>query len=310
MGGGITMQAVEDGVVDLLAHYGTEVGEAFAMDPQNEPFPIQVQRQVGGMSVVELQQIDYPFFVDVRQDGMAQDSAIVANLPGVTTHWVSPILMDEDANQERDWVVLLQSTEGSWLRSDLDVNPNMDAYPQYGFPVEGEQASRPLAVSVRGSFESYFQDRPSPFEEGQELPEAQGPTAPGEEPPAQGGEPVMGTIDASPDFARLVVVGSSEFLNDTVLEISQSLSRERYLYNLQFLLNAVDWAVEDEDLLSIRSRGTYARLLPDLTQEEQTFWEGLNYAVALLGLIALGVVWNMRRRGEEPIELVEQEEEQ
>jgi ABC-2 type transport system permease protein len=308
-GGGITMQAVEGGVNDLLAHYGIAIGEAFVMDPQNEPFPIQVQRQVGGMSVVELQQINYPFFVDVRQDGMAKDSAIVANLPGVTAHWTSPLEVDEDANQERDWVVLLQSTEGSWLRSDPDVNPNMEAYPQYGFPVEGEQASRPLAVSVRGSFESYFQDRPSPFEGGQELPEAQGPAAPGEESLAQGDEPVMGTIDVSPEFARLVVVGSSEFLNDTVLEISQSLSRERYLYNLQFLLNAVDWAVEDEDLLSIRSRGTYARLLPDLTHEEQTFWEGLNYAIALLGLIAIGVVWNVRRRGEEPIELVEREEE-
>jgi ABC-2 type transport system permease protein len=304
------MLAVEGGVVDLLAHYGVQVGEAFVMDPQNEPFPIQVQRQVGGMSMVELQQIDYPFFIDVRQDGMAQDSVIVANLPGVTTHWASPLEIDEDASKERDWVVLLQSTEGSWLRSDLDVNPDLETYPQYGFPVQGEQASRPLAVSVRGSFESYFQDRPSPFEGGQELPEAQGPAAPGEQAPVQEEGPVMGTIDTSPEFARLVVVGSSEFLNDTVLEISQSLSRERYLYNLQFLLNAVDWAVEDEDLLSIRSRGTYARVLPDLTQEEQTFWEGLNYAVALLGLIALGVVWNMRRRGEEPIELVEQEEAQ
>jgi ABC-2 type transport system permease protein len=101
-----------------------------------------------------------------------------------------------------------------------------------------------------------------------------------------------------------VVVGSSEFLDDVVLDISRNVSQDRYLYNLQFLENAVDWAVEDEDLLSIRSRGTYARLLSDLDSREQTFWEGLNYAVALFGLIALGMMWNMRQRGEEPIELV------
>ena len=93
------MQAVEDGVVDLLAHYGTEVGEAFVMDPQNEPFPIQVQRQVGGMSVVEIQRINYPFFVDVRQDSMAKDSPIVANLPAVTLQWVSPLEIDESKNE-------------------------------------------------------------------------------------------------------------------------------------------------------------------------------------------------------------------
>ena len=68
--------------------------------------------------------------------------------------------------------------------------------------------------------------------------------------------------------------------------------------------NAVDWATEDEELLSIRSRGTYARLLTDLTPEEQRFWEVLNYAVALIGLIALGVIWHVQRRSEEPIELV------
>jgi ABC-2 type transport system permease protein len=182
----------------------------------------------------------------------------------------------------------------------------MDSYPQYGFPVVGEQAAYPLAVSVGGTFESYFKDRPSPFEGGQESPEVAGPAAPGEAtPPEQEETPVLGTIESSPESARLIVVGSAEFLDDATLGISQSMSRDRYLYNLQFVLNTVDWAVEDADLLSIRSRGTYARLLPDLTHEEQSFWEGLNYAVALLGLVALGVVWNSRQRGEEPIELVE-----
>jgi ABC-2 type transport system permease protein len=305
-GGGIMMDAVEGGVADLLAHYGIGVGESFVMDPRNEPFPIQVQRQVGNMNVIELQQINYPFFVDVRQDSMSQASPIVANLPGITLQWVSPITVDETANQDRDVTVLMRSTEGAWLRTEPDVNPDMDSYPQYGFPVVGEQAAYPLAVSVGGTFESYFKDRPSPFEGGQESPEVVGPAAPGEAtPPEQEETPVLGTIESSPESARLVVVGSAEFLDDATLGISQSLSRDRYLYNLQFVLNTVDWAVEDADLLSIRSRGTYARLLPDLTHEEQSFWEGLNYAVALIGLVALGVVWNSRRRGEEPIQLVE-----
>jgi ABC-2 type transport system permease protein len=166
--------------------------------------------------------------------------------------------------------------------------------------VEGEQMAYPLAVSVRGSFESYFKDRPSPFEEGAEaeVPPAPGP---GQATPETPEQPVLGTIESSPQSARLVVVGSSEFLNDAVLGLSQSLSPERYLNNLSFLLNAVDWSVEEEELLTIRTRGTQARLLRDLTREQQSFWEGLNYAVALLGLIAIGVVWNIRQREEEPI---------
>jgi ABC-2 type transport system permease protein len=300
-GAGIMMQPVEGGVADLLASYGLEVQDAYVLDPRNEPFPRQRQRQVGNMSVIELEQVNYPFFVDVRQDSMNEESAIVSNLPAITLQWVSPIEVDETANQERDVTVLLESTQESWLRSDLSVDPDTDSYPQYGFPVEGEQAAHPLAVSVRGSFESYFRDRPSPFEEGTEaeVPAAPGP---GQETPDAPEQPVLGTIESSPESARLVVVGSSEFLNDAVLGLSQSLSPERYLNNLSFLLNAVDWSVEDEDLLTIRTRGTQARLLRDLTREQQSFWEGLNYAVALLGLIAIGIVWNVRQRGEEPIE--------
>ena len=305
-GGNLMIQKVEDGLKDMLAHYGVNVGEAMVMDPRNEPFPVQIQRNVGGITVFEWQQIPYPFFVDVRQDSMATDSPIVANLPAVTLHWVSPVEVDEDKNRDREVVVLLQSTEGSWLRTDTNTQPNLRAYPRLGFPVEGEQKARPLAVSIRGSFESYFKDKPSPFQTGEGGEEA----APGEgEEEATSGEgeeeaPVLGTIEVSPASSRLVVIGSAEFIDDVVLEISRRFSQSRYLNNLQFLQNVVDWSVEDEDLLSIRSRGTYARLLKPMEKDEQTFWEGLNYAVALLALIGIGVVWNIRRRSEQPMPLV------
>jgi ABC-2 type transport system permease protein len=172
----------------------------------------------------------------------------------------------------------------------------LKAYPQSGFPVEGERKARALAVSIRGSFESYFIGKPSPLQASQPVTNVVAASA------AQ--EPSVGTLEASPDTARLVVIGSSEFLDDTVLGISRSMSQDRYLLNLQFLQNAVDWSVEDEDLLSIRSRGTYARLLKPMDKNQQTVWEGLNYVVALSALIALGVVWNLRQRSEKPMQLV------
>ena len=63
-------------------------------------------------------------------------------------------------------VRLLRSSANSWLRTLPDATPVLQAYPELGFPVEGERAVRTLAVSVRGSFDSYFKDRPSPFEAG------------------------------------------------------------------------------------------------------------------------------------------------
>jgi ABC-2 type transport system permease protein len=118
----------------------------------------------------------------------------------------------------------------------------------------------------------------------------------------------LGTIEASPDTARLVVIGSAEFIDDAVLETSMQLSQDRYLNSLQFVQNAVDWSVEDEDLLSIRSRGTYARLLDPLEKEQQSFWEVLNYALVLVALVIIGGVWTLRRRSERPMALVEPED--
>jgi ABC-2 type transport system permease protein len=299
-GGGILMEQVQDGLGEVLASYGVTVEEAMVMDPQNEPFPIQVPRQVGGMNVIEMQQIDFPFFVDIRRDGMSSDSPIVASLPAVTLQWASPLQIDEAANAAREVTVLLRSTADSWLRTELNVNPDMQLYPEFGFPIEGERASRPLAVSIRGSFNSHFAGQPSPFEVDAEAEADVGTEA----------QPVLGTIETSPSSSRLVVIASGEFLDDTVLDISQSQFADRYRNNLQLLQNAVDWCLEDEDLLTIRSRGTYVRLLRPMEEAEQKRWEWGNYLVALLGLFALAVVWYWWRRNEEPLIPVDADAEQ
>jgi ABC-2 type transport system permease protein len=238
---------------------------------------------------------------------MDEDSPVVTNLPAVTMQWVSPLNLDDNRNQDREVSVLLQSTEGSWLRSSTDVQPDPQQYPPHGFPVEGESAARPLAVAIRGSFESFFQDRASPFERAAPPDEGQGESSEvgATATVTDTAEAGLGTIQVSPESSRLVVFGSNEFIDDTVLEISSRLSADRYLNNLQLMQNAVDWSVEDEDLLSIRSGSTQARLLKPLTNQQQSRWEFVNYGLAFLALIAIGGVWIIRRRSQVPMELVD-----
>lgn len=289
--GGLSLQLLDEGLKEMLESYGVQVGESMVLDPRNEPFPVQVQRQVGTMQVIEMNEVDYPYFVDVRSDGMDEQSPIVSNLPAVTMQWASPLTIDEEQNEGRSVAVLLQSSGESWLRDATEVQPDPEAYPQYGFPVEGEQQSWPLAVSIQGSFDSFFKDRESPFENTEVLTATV--------------EPPLGTIQVSPESARLVVIGSTEFIDDTVLQISSRLSADRYLNNLQFMQNAVDWSLEDQDLLSIRSRGTYARLLDPLDKGQQSTWEVANYVLALVALVVIAGVWTLRRRNEQPMPLVE-----
>ncbi|MEJ2563513.1 MAG: Gldg family protein [Anaerolineales bacterium] len=288
MSGGLGLVPLSGTLHDWLASFGITVEPSLVMDPQNEPFPVPVMRNVGGMTVQEIQLIDYPFFVDVRQDGMDTDSPIVSNLPAITVHWTSPITVAEEVNAERDVHVLLQSSRRSWLKYDTIIQPNFDFYPDNGFGVGEDQQSYPLAVSVAGVFDSYFKDQPVPITQdtGTEEGEPQG---------------VVTRIDTSAESARLVVVGSSEFLDDAVLGLSSDMSGERYRNNLQFVQNAVDWSVEDLDLLDIRARGMQVRVLEPMVEGEQSLWEGLNYGIALIALLGIGVVWNHRRTHEEPM---------
>jgi len=290
---GLTVERLPENLSDMLAGYGVQVEDSMVLDPQNEPFPTQVERTVGGMQVIEVQEVAYPFFVDVRSENMSDDSPIVSNLSAVTMHWVSPLIIDEAKNEGREVEILLESSPGSWLSSNLEVLPQSELYPEHGFPVEGEQKSRALAVSIRGTFESYFRDVGSPFE-------ASAPVTGTVEGP-------QGMVETSPDTARLVVLGSVEFIDDVVLQLSQSLSADRYLLNLQLVQNAVDWAAEDEDLLGIRSRGTYARLLDEMDPGQESIWEVANYALVIVSLIVVGVVSYTRRRNQEPMELVDEE---
>lgn len=287
----ITLDVVQDGLHEMLEGYGVRVGDGMVLDTVNELFIYPRQRSVGGQTVVEYEQVDYAPFLDVRRENMAGDSPIVSNLPAVTLQWTSPLEIDADKTQDIEVMTLMESSDESWLRASSDVH--FDETFALGFPVEGEQMSMPVAVSLRGSFESYFKDREVSLED-EVLAEGEAPLP-----------PLPGTVESSPDSARLVVVGSAEFLDDILLDPSFSRSPDRYLLNLQFLQNIVDWSVEDVDLLEIRSRGAFTRLLRPLDEGEQFSWEVLNYGVALMAVVIIGVAWYARRRNEIPMDLGE-----
>ncbi|HSH05965.1 MAG TPA: Gldg family protein [Anaerolineae bacterium] len=279
-----------------LEHHGVSIPNSIVMDPQNQPFPVQVARNAGGFQVQEIQALDYPFFIDVRPDGMNNDTPIMANIPALTVNWASPVEYNSPEDANREHLVLLRSSINSWLRTDTDTQPNFDLYPDYGFATAEPRQRYPLAISLYGQFTSYYNDKPSPFDANNETP-------PNPDDSAAAAVQPIGTIPQSPDSSRLIIIGSSAFLEDNILQLSSFLSQERFLNNLQFAQNAVDWSVEDLDLLAIRSRGTTTRVLSPAVEGQQSFWEIGNYIIALIALIAIYFGWRTRVRQEKPMQL-------
>jgi ABC-2 type transport system permease protein len=303
----LQVNAVKDGVTELLAHYGIRVADSLVMDRQNEPFPIPVSRDIGGMTIQEIQRIDYPYFVDVRPENMAADNPITASLPAVTMNWVSPLTLDDKKLEGKNVSVLLRSSGESWLNDAPDIEPNFERYPDNGFAAGENYEAQKLAVAMTGSFASFFQDRNDPrLRRGGEREKKGRQKAAGAS--ATDRQSPMPIIKNSPPTARLVVIGSAEFVNDTVIRMSQGLGMDRFLNSLEFMQNVIDWAVADVDLLTIRSRGSHARLLKPMSRREQTFWEWMNYGAALAALVAVSIYGANRRKKEAPMPLAGENE--
>ncbi len=307
-GRALHLKEAKEGIFNLLSHYGITVKKALVMDRRNEPFPVPVERNLGGFVVQEIRRLDYPFFVDVRPDSMAENSPITSTLTAVTMNWASPLIIDPEKAREHKIVKLLRSSPESWTTESTTIQPDFQKYPGTGFaPAEKFHVSL-LAATDTGSFTSFFKDKEDPraerIREKHRKKTEEDKNGKKEAGAKKGDEiPPPPIIERSPDGTRLAVVGSSEFVNDTVISISRSLNPERFLNSLEFVQNLVDWAVEDQDLLAIRARSGHARLLKPMDRNQERFYEILNYCIALAGLLLVSLIGRSIVRNEKPISL-------
>ena len=280
---GLEVNDVGPSLNEMLAAWGVEVGAPMAMDPQNAPFPMPVQERRGPFTVQKIQMLDYPFFADIRSDGMAEH-AMLTGINNVTTPWASPLTVKGGEGIES--TTLLKTSPGTWLNTDGNINPDFGKWPDKGFGPSGSEDRRVVAAALSGAFPSFFADRPSPLFEGDAS--------------ADGADATGRTIKQAMPDARLVVFGSSEVVSDLMLNIA-SQGGEMHKANLQLLRNAVDWSVEDTDLLQIRTSGAFARTLRPIDDDEASLWELMQYALAALLLFFVGVMPRQRRRSIKPL---------
>lgn len=73
--GRISATDKQSGLADWLAGYGISMGHNLVLDTQNAAFPVPVEPQAGGYSIQETHLINYPYFIDIRNDGMNRPAA-------------------------------------------------------------------------------------------------------------------------------------------------------------------------------------------------------------------------------------------
>ncbi len=226
--------------------------------------------------------LDYPYFVDVRGDGKNDDSPITADVPQVTLPWVSPIDVDATKNTSRTVVELLKSSPDSW-RSDVDGRHAENRCERaLGVYAGGRSGGVGVGRRGRGSVQLVLRRQGQSVARRtsrQQIPRPRRRSLTSRRRGMRASSP--GSIDKSPESARLFVFGSNTFLSDQTLSMIGSAAGTVYGNSLQLVANAVDWSLEDRGLLAIRSRGHFNRTLPPLPEAERMTLEYSNYGIAL-----------------------------
>ncbi len=261
----LKLDKTETGLEKWLAFHGIEIDQTLVEDTQCAALPIPVTRYVGGYQMQEVRLLSYPYFVDVREDGFA-DHTILGDLGRLTLSWASPIRYKVPEGSELKFTELLKSSESSWLNPSTFVMPQVDDSGRAVVTPMGVQKRHTLSVLAEGSFPSYFES-----DEGKALAgELEGLTA--------------ANLSSSPSSAKLIVVSSPSMFGDEMIRLFAGMGAGDALGNLTFAANVIDWASQDESLLSIRSRSHFKRTLYPLDRRQQMMWEYLNYFMALLML--------------------------
>lgn len=300
-GGSLSAQSHHSGLEKWLKFQGITMADSMVLDPQDASLPIPVRRQLGPITVREIKMMPYPHFPDIRGSGLSQTNPITSSLEQLTLNWASPIQLDMAKNSKRTLDKLLYSSVQSWTSSSLNVVPDYRQYPNSGFPSSGKQGRQLLAVALKGRFESYFKNKKSPLlSTDKALKTLKGPLGKDQDKNGQTKTTaakkqavVTGIIDHSSDSAHLVLVSSNSFASDMVTSLATEGQGRLYTRQLEFIQNAIDWSLDNQGLMRIRSRAQFARILQPMTHHDQLFWEYLNYILALVGL---GLIWIWRYR--------------
>jgi len=288
----LNMQRHNSGLDQWLQHHGLKVEDKLVLDPQNSAFPLPVTRQVGAFRFQEMRMIDYPYFADLRGEGLNNDNPITSGLNQLSMAWSSPITIDSEKNKSRQVTELLHSSDQAWLSSSLNIQPQIDSSGRSTFTPSGDNGRHLLGAISQGRFSSYFAGQDSPLLVG--VDEAS--TDEGDEAAGEQENIISSVIEHSPESARIILFASNDFLNDRVMQLAGANNGSQYLNGLQLMANAVDWSLEEQGLLSIRSRGHFNRTLPPMEQDEQLYWESGNYVMAVVMLIALALFMRYRRQ--------------
>ena len=265
---------LELGLDEMLFSYGVRINKDLIIDMSCAPIEIYTQ-PYGNQRKLER----FPWYFEPV---LIPESThpIVANIDPVHTRFVSSI-DTVGVDGIRKTILLTSSPYSRYLRSPVRISLAA-VETDMGFE-RNSTPYLPVAVLLEGAFTSAFADRlPKEF------------TA----------DPEVGYREQGKPTAQLVISDGEVIANriDRNKGMYYMLGYDRYanakIYgNRELIINAMNYLLDDQSLISVRSRAiTLRQLDPKRVELERTQWQVVNIAVPIALVLVLGVLFHTYRR--------------
>jgi ABC-2 type transport system permease protein len=265
------------GLYDQLFDYGVRLNRDLIIDPQCAP----IMLDAGPMGNQRNMQLFNWYFAPLSMP-LGTGHPITNNLDPIHFDFVSSMDLVNTQDDVQSTVLLTSSERAKTYRAPVRVSSGIvDLDPTYF--AEGNTPNVPFAVLLEGSFRSHFEQTLSP-----RLRE----------------DPDFAFRSKSAQTAMVVVsdgdLAKNKFLADgRILPLGYDRYARRVVYdNKEFLLNAINYLLEENALISVRSRSILLRPLDeDRILQERKGWQFVAVGMPLLLVfLVAGAVLTTRRR--------------
>ncbi len=250
---------------DFFFKYGLRINPALVKDLYSAPIVLATG------SGNDAQFNPYPWFY-FPLSSSPTNHPVVNNLEAVKFEYASP--MDVLENDIKKTVLLSTSPRSEVVGLPREISlEEITAEPDLSEYTSGEQ---PLAVMLEGEFNSVYENRVLPFE-----PE---------------------NFRSKSEETKMLVISDGDVIKNQLQRGEPlSLGFDRYTGttygNREFLLNAVNYLLDDRGLIDIRSKEVKIAFL-DLEQveEQRTFWQVMNILLPLSVLALFAGLFSILRK--------------
>ena len=250
---------------DFFFQYGARINQNLVKDLYSAPIPLAI----GEGNNTQFQPVQWQYSPLATSNNK---HPISNNVDLVKFDFASQI--DTLKNNIRK-TILLQSSERTKLEGPLK-SISLASVTQKPDEENYNQGKQTLAVLLEGEFKSVYKNRILPFE-------------------------IENFIDNGQQ-SKMIIISDGDVIKNEVsrgrpLQLGFERMSGRTFGNKEFLLNAVNYLLDDTGLINIRAKSIEVAFLDsEKVEEQKTIWQLINIALPLLLLGIFGLIFNYIRK--------------